>query len=58
MRAVRDTGMDMADVSQDKSKRSWLAGRLLSANWDCDQLGARKDEIVAKDLLKLKLTLH
>lgn len=37
--------------------RQWLSGRLLSARWDADELEARKEDIVEKDLLKTKLTL-
>lgn len=32
-----------------------LAGRYLNAPWDMEELMAKKDEIVDKDLLKLKL---
>ena len=35
----------------------WLSGRLLSAKWDADELQARKEEIIEKDLLKTKLVL-
>ncbi|CZT21150.1 related to dehydrogenase/reductase SDR family member 7 precursor [Ramularia collo-cygni] len=42
---------------KDDSKRSWLTGRLLSAKWDCIELEKRKEDIIVKDLLKLKLTL-
>ncbi len=40
-----------------KEKRDWLAGRFISANWDVDELEARKDEILAKDTLKFKMTI-
>ncbi|KAL1644978.1 hypothetical protein SLS58_004049 [Diplodia intermedia] len=33
----------------------WLNGRLVSATWDPDELLAKKDEIVAKDLLKFEV---
>ncbi|KAF1847365.1 NAD(P)-binding protein [Cucurbitaria berberidis CBS 394.84] len=36
---------------------AWLSGRLLSAKWDVVELERRRDEIVANDLLKLKLVL-
>lgn len=39
-----------------KDDKSWLSGRLLCANWDVEELQARKEEIVEKDLLKLKLS--
>ncbi|KAI1393927.1 NAD(P)-binding protein [Hypoxylon trugodes] len=36
--------------------RSWLSGRYVSAQWDMEELDAKKDEIVEKDLLKFRLT--
>ena len=38
-------------------KRDWLAGRYISCNWDMTELLVRRDEIVEKDLLKLKLAV-
>ncbi|KAF2432453.1 NAD(P)-binding protein [Tothia fuscella] len=38
-----------------KEKREWLSGRYLDAKWDVDELVRRKDEIVGKDLLKLRM---
>lgn len=38
-------------------RRDWLAGRYVSCNWDMTELLARRDEIVEKDLLKLRLAL-
>ena len=38
-------------------ERGWLCGRLLSAKYDVEQLEARRDEIVEKDLLKVKMSL-
>lgn len=35
----------------------WLCGRLVSAKYDVSELEARKEEIVERDLLKLKLSL-
>lgn len=32
-----------------------LAGRYVNAPWDMEELSAKKDEIVQRDLLKLKL---
>ena len=34
---------------------NFLSGRYMSANWDVDELEARKDEVVMKDLLKMDL---
>ncbi|KJF61022.1 uncharacterized protein CIMG_11375 [Coccidioides immitis RS] len=38
-------------------RREWLAGRYISCNWDMSEFICRRDEIVEKDLLKLKLAL-
>lgn len=38
-------------------RKDWLAGRYVSCNWDMPELFARRDEIVEKDLLKLKMAL-
>ena len=35
---------------------SFMSGRYMSMNWDINELLARKDEIVEKDLLKLQLS--
>jgi len=35
--------------------RAWLCGRLVNAKYDMSELEARKDEILEKDLLKLKM---
>lgn len=35
--------------------RSWLGGRYVSVNWDMAELESRKDEIVQRDMLKLRL---
>lgn len=35
--------------------RSWLGGRYVSVNWDMAEFESRKDEIVQKDMLKLRL---
>ena len=40
-----------------KERRDWLKGRYLSVTWDMKELEAVKDEIVAKDLLKMRVTL-
>ncbi|KIX95936.1 uncharacterized protein Z520_08191 [Fonsecaea multimorphosa CBS 102226] len=38
-----------------RERRDWLAGRYVNAPWDMQELEGKKDEIVEKDLLKLKL---
>jgi hypothetical protein len=40
-----------------KSKRTWLAGRYLSVNWDVDELEAKRDEIVEGDKLKVRMVI-
>ncbi|KAM0704517.1 hypothetical protein Q7P35_008751 [Cladosporium inversicolor] len=35
--------------------RAWLCGRLVNAKYDVSEMEARKDEVVEKDLLKLKM---
>ncbi|ORY70401.1 uncharacterized protein BCR38DRAFT_421993 [Pseudomassariella vexata] len=44
-------------VSGGNERREWLRGRYLSANWDVDELVAKKDEIVEGDKLKFRLVL-
>ncbi|KAG2419497.1 hypothetical protein HFD88_004293 [Aspergillus terreus] len=38
-------------------RREWLAGRYVSCTWDMAELEAKKEEIIRRDLLKLKLTV-
>ena len=40
-------------LCQEKAK--FLSGRFIAANWDVEELLARKEEILSKDLLKLTL---
>ena len=40
-----------------REKREWLNGRYLAANWDVDELEERRDGIVEKDLLKMRMTI-
>ncbi|EME82575.1 uncharacterized protein MYCFIDRAFT_33889 [Pseudocercospora fijiensis CIRAD86] len=44
-------------LTKNGQEKAWLSGRLISAKYDADELEARKDEIVAKDALKTRLTL-
>jgi hypothetical protein len=37
-------------------RRAWLSGRYVSVTWDTAELEAKKDEIVKKDLLKMRMT--
>lgn len=38
-------------------RREWLGGRYVSANWDMEELSAKKEEIVKRDLLKVQLAV-
>lgn len=40
-----------------KERRDWLSGRYLSANWDVDELEAKKDAIVNEDQLKMRMVV-
>ena len=39
-----------------ETRKEWLSGRYVSANWDVKELEARKDEIVKGDKLKFKMS--
>ena len=38
-------------------RREWLSGRYLIACWDLEELSTGKEEIVERDLLKMRMTL-
>ena len=40
-----------------KERREWLSGRYLSANWDVEELEAKRDIIVKKDQLKMRMVV-
>ncbi|KAJ5372946.1 Glucose/ribitol dehydrogenase [Penicillium concentricum] len=40
-----------------KERREWLNARMVSANWDMEELEAKKKEIVEGDLFKFRITL-
>lgn len=40
-----------------KGGRTWLNGRYLSANWDVDELEAKKDEIIEGNKLKMRMVV-
>jgi len=44
-------------LSRHRGELQWLTGRLISANWDMEQMLERKEEIVEKDLLKFSMTM-
>tara|TARA_R110002003_G_scaffold107_2_gene8945 strand:+ start:3282 stop:4148 length:867 start_codon:yes stop_codon:yes gene_type:complete len=39
-------------------RRDWLAGRYISACWDMEELSAKKEDIIAGDLLKVRLAVN
>ena len=43
--------------TKDINDKTWLNSRWLAVTWDVDQLKQRKEEILAKDLLRAKLRL-
>ena len=42
-------------LTRDGKHRDWLSGRLLSANWDTEELESKRDIIVERDLLKFNV---
>ncbi|KAL8819554.1 MAG: hypothetical protein Q9223_002027 [Gallowayella weberi] len=40
-----------------QKRQDWLSGRYISVNWDMKEFFAKKDEIVKKDLLKVRLAV-
>jgi len=44
-------------LSKQTTNLHWLTGRFISANWDVDELLAKKDLIIEKDLLKWRIAL-
>lgn len=41
-----------------QQRQEWLAGRYVSVNWDMEELFAKKDEIVEKDLLRVRMAVE
>ncbi|KAI4182351.1 MAG: hypothetical protein L6R41_006037 [Letrouitia leprolyta] len=41
-----------------QKRQEWLAGRYVNAKWDMDELFAKKDEIVEKDLLRVRMAVE
>ena len=46
-----------SELNDEKLDRSWLGGRYVSAVWDINEILERKDEIVSKDLFRLRLDM-
>ncbi|KAI0486310.1 NAD(P)-binding protein [Xylaria cf. heliscus] len=40
-----------------RERREWLSGRFVSVTWDMRELEQKREEIVSKDLLKMRLTV-
>ena len=40
-----------------KEQREWLSGRYMSANWDVEELEAKKEEIIREDKLKFRMVV-
>ncbi|KAI0074436.1 NAD-P-binding protein [Panus rudis PR-1116 ss-1] len=57
---LQDTPTLAADsfVWLTKERREWLSGRYISVNWDMKEFAEKKEEIVKKDLLKVRLILQ
>ncbi|KAL2205788.1 NAD(P)-binding protein [Sarocladium strictum] len=59
--SIRDLLPDKPDIAGDTifwlaaNRKEWLAGRYVSCPWDMEELLAKKDEIVEKDLLKMRM---
>ncbi|KAF2238006.1 NAD(P)-binding protein [Viridothelium virens] len=53
--------VNVGDVSSSSTNRSWrkewLAGRYVSWPWDTEELDVQKDEILEKDLLKVRFSV-
>ncbi|KAL9001767.1 MAG: hypothetical protein Q9188_005277 [Gyalolechia gomerana] len=41
-----------------QKRQEWLAGRYVNAKWDMDELFGKKDEIVEKDLLRVRMAVE
>ncbi len=56
---LTDTPEMVADtlVFLTKERREWLADRYIDSRWDVEELLQKKDEIVSKDLLKVRMAL-
>jgi len=49
------TGGTLVWLAADPTRSQFLNGRALTAGWDVEELVARKDEIVSKNLLTMQL---
>lgn len=44
-------------LTKDTKETRWLSGRFLSARWDVEELMGKKEEVIEKDLLKMRMTV-
>ena len=44
-------------LTKEKGTRQFLSGRYVASVWDMDELEAKKDKILKKDLLKARMSL-
>ncbi|RYP91272.1 hypothetical protein DL770_002590 [Monosporascus sp. CRB-9-2] len=61
LKRVRDALPDSPDIAGDTiawlaaERREWLGGRYVSCPWDMEELMKKKDEIIEKDKLKMRM---
>lgn len=60
MDRLKDTPELGADsfVAWTSKRREWLAGRFLNVTWDLAELEKKKDEIIKRDLLKVRMAVE
>ena len=46
-----------SELNDSSIDRSWMGGRYISANWDITEVLERKDEIIQKDLFRMRLDM-
>ncbi|KAL9111000.1 MAG: hypothetical protein Q9187_007986 [Circinaria calcarea] len=44
-------------LTKNTAEKRWLSGRFLSAKWDVEELTGRKEEVVEKDMLKMRMAV-
>lgn len=42
-------------LTKEQRVMNWLNGRLISSNWDTEELFAKKDDVLEADLLKFEV---
>ena len=62
MAAVLTDGVELCGafcvwLTKDAKEKLWLSGRWVSATWDTEELTAKRDGILEKDLLKARMTM-